>query len=95
MATKSKMAKWQKVKAAVNRNFKARKELSDKAKKGDWEAGIKLQKQPRDRSHVRLRARCNVCGRPHGTLKKFKLCRICLRNLLNRAFIPGAKKSSW
>ena len=39
--------------------------------------------------------RCERCGRPHGVLSKFKLCRICFRELANQGQIPGVKKSSW
>ncbi len=39
--------------------------------------------------------RCERCGRPHGVLRKFKLCRICFRELASRGEIPGVKKSSW
>ena len=39
--------------------------------------------------------RCERCGRPHGVLSKFKLCRICFRELANEGMIPGVKKSSW
>lgn len=39
--------------------------------------------------------RCERCGRPHGVLSKFKLCRICFRELANEGKIPGVKKSSW
>ncbi len=39
--------------------------------------------------------RCERCGRPHGVLRKFKLCRICFRELASRGQIPGVKKSSW
>ena len=39
--------------------------------------------------------RCERCGRPHAVLRKFKLCRICFRELANRGQIPGVKKSSW
>ena len=39
--------------------------------------------------------RCERCGRPHGVLRKFKLCRICFRELANKGQIPGVKKSSW
>jgi len=59
------------------------------------EAIIKLQKQSRNRSHVRLRNRCRNCGRPRGTLRKFGICRICLRQVAMRGDVPGLKKSSW
>ena len=43
----------------------------------------------------RAYTRCERCGRPHGVLRKFKLCRICFRELANKGQIPGVKKSSW
>jgi small subunit ribosomal protein S14 len=39
--------------------------------------------------------RCRVCGRPHGFLRKFQLCRICFRTLALEGKIPGVTKSSW
>ncbi len=39
--------------------------------------------------------RCWRCGRRHGYLRKFDLCRICFRELANRGVIPGVRKSSW
>lgn len=39
--------------------------------------------------------RCEVCGRPHSVYRKFKLCRICLRELAYKGQIPGMKKASW
>ncbi len=44
---------------------------------------------------VREYTRCNRCGRPHGVLKKYGLCRICFRELASKGQIPGVKKSSW
>ena len=44
---------------------------------------------------VRSYTRCKRCGRPHGVLRKFGLCRICFRELANKGQIPGVKKSSW
>ena len=44
---------------------------------------------------VRNYTRCERCGRPHGVLRKFKLCRICFRELANEGKIPGVKKASW
>jgi len=44
---------------------------------------------------VREYTRCERCGRPHGVLRKYKLCRICFRELANEGEIPGVKKSSW
>lgn len=39
--------------------------------------------------------RCQVCGRPRGYIRKFKMCRVCFRKLANEGMIPGVTKSSW
>jgi small subunit ribosomal protein S14 len=39
--------------------------------------------------------RCWRCGRGHGYMRKFDLCRICFRELANKGEIPGIRKSSW
>lgn len=44
---------------------------------------------------VRRVNRCWRCGRRHGYMRDFELCRICFRELANRGEIPGIKKSSW
>lgn len=59
------------------------------------EAVLKLQKCPRDESPIRIRDRCQVCGRPHGTLRKFGLCRIHLRESMMLGLVPGLRKASW
>jgi small subunit ribosomal protein S14 len=43
----------------------------------------------------RQRNRCARCGRPRGFLRKFKLCRICFRQLALAGEIPGVIKASW
>ncbi|MDD9150851.1 type Z 30S ribosomal protein S14 [Sporolactobacillus sp. CQH2019] len=45
--------------------------------------------------HVRSYTRCERCGRPHSVLRKFKLCRICFRELAYKGQIPGVRKASW
>ncbi|KRL97862.1 type Z 30S ribosomal protein S14 [Liquorilactobacillus satsumensis] len=40
-------------------------------------------------------SRCARCGRPHSVYRKFKLCRVCLRDLAHKGQIPGMKKASW
>lgn len=59
------------------------------------EAVTKLNKRPRNESKCRVQNRCNCCGRPRGVYRKFKLCRICLRNMAMRGLVPGLVKSSW
>ena len=44
---------------------------------------------------TRITNRCFRCGRKHGFMRKFGLCRICFREMANRGEIPGITKSSW
>ena len=44
---------------------------------------------------TRAYTRCNRCGRAHGVLRKYGICRICFRELANEGKLPGVKKSSW
>ena len=44
---------------------------------------------------TRIVRRCFRCGRKHGFLRDFDLCRICFRELANEGLLPGIKKSSW
>jgi len=39
--------------------------------------------------------RCFKCGRKHGFMRDFELCRICFREMANQGLIPGIQKSSW
>lgn len=39
--------------------------------------------------------RCKLCGRPRSYYRKFRICRICFRQLALKAEIPGVKKASW
>lgn len=39
--------------------------------------------------------RCQRCGRPRAFMRKFKLCRICFRELASEGLIPGVIKASW
>jgi small subunit ribosomal protein S14 len=44
---------------------------------------------------TRARTRCELCGRPRAVYRKFRICRICLRNLASEGKIPGMRKASW
>ena len=44
---------------------------------------------------VRERNRCPQCGRPRAFIRKFRLCRLCFRQLALRGDIPSVVKSSW
>lgn len=58
-------------------------------------AVLKLAEMPRNSSKTRQRNRCALTGRPRGNFRKFKLCRVALRNLASRGELPGVTKSSW
>lgn len=59
------------------------------------EAIRKLDKLPKDSSPVRPRNRCQLTGRPRGYYRKFKLSRLCFRELALTGMIPGIIKASW
>jgi small subunit ribosomal protein S14 len=44
---------------------------------------------------TRRYSRCNRCGRPRASKKKFSLCRPCLLDPPHEGQIPGMTKSSW
>ncbi|MBA3016301.1 MAG: type Z 30S ribosomal protein S14 [Proteobacteria bacterium] len=44
---------------------------------------------------VRAYNRCKICGRPHGYMRKFGICRICFRSMSNSGLVTGVTKSSW
>lgn len=54
---------------------------------------VKAAKEPK--FQVRSYMRCQNCGRSHAVLRRFRLCRICLRKFAYKNYIPGIKKSSW
>ena len=95
----------------VNRNAnRERMALRDKKKRGAlkaivmdrelpveerFDASIKLAQLPRNGAAVRVRLRCALTGRSRGNYRKFKLCRIALRDLASAGQIPGMVKASW
>ena len=44
---------------------------------------------------VRAYHRCERCGRARAYIRKYKLCRICFRELAVSGRIPGVTKASW
>jgi len=44
---------------------------------------------------TRIVRRCWRCGRNHGYIRDFNLCRICFRELACAGELPGVTKSSW
>jgi small subunit ribosomal protein S14 len=58
-------------------------------------ARLKLAEVPRNGNPTRIRNRCELTGRPRAYYRKFRLCRVQLRDLANKGLIPGVVKSSW
>jgi len=56
---------------------------------------VGLSLLPRDASPTRLVNRCEVTGRRHGFLRRFKMSRITFREMASHGMIPGVTKSSW
>ena len=59
------------------------------------DAVIALNKLPKNSSPVRLRNRCTMTGRSRGFLRKYKLSRLCFREMASSGLIPGVFKASW
>ena len=53
----------------------------------------KAEKTPK--FSTREERRCKLCGRPRAVYRKFRVCRICFRELALDGQIPGVRKSSW
>jgi small subunit ribosomal protein S8 len=51
-----------------------------------------VKQQRKQKFKVQEYTRCERCGRPHSVYRKFKLCRICFRELAYKGQIPGVKK---
>ncbi|HEY1685946.1 MAG TPA: 30S ribosomal protein S14 [Tepidisphaeraceae bacterium] len=89
MATKAWISKQKRRQALALRYAETRRQLK-KAK--NFAA---LAKLPRDSSPTRSKNRCEITGRSHAYLRKFKVSRIMLRELALAGKIPGLKKASW
>jgi small subunit ribosomal protein S14 len=40
-------------------------------------------------------SRCSRCGRSRAYLRDFGLCRICMREMAHKGYLPGVVKASW
>jgi len=82
---------------AKSRRAKLKATIMDKSLPIDerFAATQKLAEMPRNSSLVRQRNRCELTGRPRGFYRKFKLCRVKLRELGSFGQIPGLIKASW
>ena len=89
MATTAWVAKQKRREALVKKYAELRRQLK---KEKNYAA---LAKLPRDSSPTRSRLRCQLTGRSRGNYRKFKVCRVMLRELALAGQIPGLKKASW
>ena len=89
MATKAWTSKQKRREALVDKYADVRRQLK---KEKNFAA---LAKLPRDSSPTRSHLRCMLTGRSKGNLRKFKVCRIMLRELALAGKIPGLRKASW
>ena len=101
MAKKSAIAKQKKREERVQRNWNRRQQLKktiidpNVSEEESNAARISLNKMSPNTSPVRLHNRCKLTGRPQGYLRKFKMSRICFRELAGNGMIPGVTKASW
>jgi small subunit ribosomal protein S14 len=73
----------------------ARKALITKTRKLQRKSANAHLKGEKMKKSVQVYNRCALCGRPHGYIRKYDICRICFRELANKGEIPGVTKSSW
>ena len=56
---------------------------------------LKVKAHRNAKFSTRNYTRCERCGRPHAVYRKFKICRICFRELAYQGLLPGVAKASW
>ncbi len=101
MANKSKIQSNNKKIRLVARDAEKRKKLKaimmnkEVTMNERFQASQELTKMTRNGSKVRVRNRCQICGRPRGYSRKFKMSRIWLRQLAGQGYLPGVSKASW
>jgi small subunit ribosomal protein S14 len=101
MARKSLVAKQKRRERLVQLNWDKRQKLKaevidlNKTPEERFAAQMKLNSITRNASPVRLRNRCQLTGRSRGFLRKFKLSRLCFREMASNGLIPGIVKASW
>lgn len=56
---------------------------------------LRVKAASKPKFKVRTYNRCKVCGRSRAFIRKFEMCRCCLRKYANDGMIPGVIKASW
>ncbi len=94
----NKNEKRKKMAAAYAGKYARLKAIANDESKDETErliARLKMAELPRNANPTRIRNRCELTGRPRAYYRKFRLCRVQLRELANKGLIPGVTKSSW
>lgn len=101
MAKKSSIAKQRRRERLVKNKWDKRQELKEvivdltKPIEQRLAAVDALNKMPKNSSKTRLRNRCQFTGRCRGYLRKFKMSRLCFREMASQGLLPGVFKASW
>ncbi len=101
MAKKSSIAKQKKRERLVKNKWDKRAALKavimdmKKPMEERLSAVDSLNRMPKNSSPIRLRNRCQFTGRCRGFLRKFKLSRLCFREMASQGLLPGIVKASW
>lgn len=56
---------------------------------------LELSALPRHSSPSKIKNRCVISGRSKAVYRRFKMSRVCLRELMSMGALPGMKKASW
>ncbi len=86
MSTNAKEATFRRQMAAVDAHRAEMKKPADQRDKA---------KVMEPRELIKIRNRCQLCGRARAVYRKFGVCRICFRNMASSGLIPGVRKASW
>ena len=86
MSTNAQEAKYRRQVDALDRHKAEMKKPADQRAKANLMSG---------REQIKIRNRCNLCGRARAVYRKFGVCRICFRGMASDGLIPGVRKASW
>ena len=56
---------------------------------------LRIKAERPNKFKVRQYNRCPLCGRARAFYRRFRMCRICLRENARKGQIPGLIKASW
>jgi small subunit ribosomal protein S14 len=56
---------------------------------------LRIKAERPNKFRVREYNRCPLCGRARAFYRRFRMCRLCLRDNARKGHIPGLIKASW